>query len=174
MGKILGCHVVGSAGSDEKCAYLVQELGLDAGINYKTAGDLYEALRDACPNGIDIYYENVGGPMLDAVLRLVNPFSRIALCGLISQYNLETPDPGPRYLFSMIRNRTLMQGFIISDHLDREPEFIREVAGWLKAGKIKYEETVIEGIENAPKAFLGLFRGENRGKMLVKIGPTLK
>jgi NADPH-dependent curcumin reductase CurA len=172
LGKLLGCRVVGTAGSDDKCAYLVKDLGLDAAIDYKRAGDLYEALREACPGGIDVYYENVGGPMLDAVLRLLNPFSRIVLCGLISQYNLETPDPGPRYLFSMIRNRTLMRGFIITDHLDREPEFIREVGGWLTAGKIKHEETIVEGIEYAPQAFLGLFKGENRGKMLVKIGPA--
>lgn len=174
MGKILGCRVVGTAGSDAKCAHLTKELGLDAAIDYKAASDLYEALREACPQGIDIYFENVGGPILDAVLRLLNPFSRIPLCGMISQYNLETPEPGPRYLMSMIGNRTLMQGFIISDHLDRYPEFVREVGGWLKAGRLRYEETIVEGLENAPKAFLGLFRGENVGKMLVKVGPDPK
>lgn len=171
IGKLLGCRVVGTAGTDDKCAYLTKELGLDAAINYRKAGDLYEALRPACPTGIDIYFENVGGPILDAVLRLLNPHSRIPLCGMISQYNFETPEPGPRYLFSMIGNRTLMQGFIISDHFNRYPEFVAEVGPWLKAGRIKYEETVVEGIENAPKAFMGLFSGDNLGKMLVRLGP---
>ena len=171
IGKILGCRVVGTAGTDDKCAYLVGELGIDGAINYRTAPDLHETLRRECPNGIDIYFENVGGAVLDAVLRLLNPFSRIPLCGMISQYNLEIPEPGPRYLFSMIGNRTLMQGFIISDHFDRYPEFIREAAGWLKTGRLTHQQTVVEGIENAPKAFLGLFAGENLGKMVVKIGP---
>jgi len=171
IGKILGCRVVGTAGTDEKCAYLTKELGLDAAINYRTAGDLHEALQKACPAGVDIYFENVGGPILDAVLRILNPFARIPLCGMISQYNFQTPEPGPRYLFSMIGNRALMQGFIISDHVDRYPEFVTEVAPWLASGRIKYQETIFEGIENAPRAFLGLFKGDNMGKMLVKLGP---
>jgi NADPH-dependent curcumin reductase CurA len=127
MGKILGCRVVGTAGTDHKCAYVTGELGADAAINYKTAGDMFGALREACPKGIDIYFENVGGPLLDMVLRQVNPFARIPLCGMISQYNLDPPDPGPRYLFSMIGNRVHMQGFIISDHLSLYPEFLAEV-----------------------------------------------
>ena len=169
LGKTLGCRVVGTAGTDDKCAYLTRELAADAAINYKKEADLLDALRRACPAGIDIYFENVGGPLLDAVLRLVNPFARIPLCGMISQYNLDPPDPGPRYLFSMIANRTLMQGFIISDHLALYPEFLAEVGGWLKAGRIKSEETVFEGIENAPAAFLGLFSGDNLGKMVVRL-----
>jgi NADPH-dependent curcumin reductase CurA len=171
MGKILGCRVVGTAGTDQKCSYLTRELGADAAINYKKAGDCLDALRQACPRGIDVYFENVGGPLLDAVLRLVNPFARIPLCGMISQYNLDPPDPGPRYLFSMIGNRVLMQGFIISDQLSLYPEFLAEVGGWLKAGRIKREETVVEGIENASKAFLGLFSGDNLGKMVVRLAP---
>jgi len=174
MGKILGCRVVGTAGTDDKCAYLTRELGVDAALNYKKAADLFDALRQACPKGIDIYFENVGGPLLDMVLRQVNPFARIPLCGMISQYNLDPPDPGPRYLFSMIGNRVLMQGFIISDHLSLYPEFLAEVGGWLKSGRIKREETVVEGIENAPKAFLGLFSGDNVGKMVVRLVPDLK
>jgi len=174
LGKILGCRVVGTAGTDDKCAYLTRELGADAAINYKKAGDLFDALRQACPKGIDIYFENVGGPLLDMVLRQVNPFARIPLCGMISQYNLDPPDPGPRYLFSMIGNRVLMQGFIISDHLSLYPEFLAEVGGWLKSGRIKREETVVEGIENAPKAFLGLFFGDNVGKMVVRLAPDPK
>lgn len=170
-GKILGCRVVGTAGTDAKCAWLTGTLGADAAINYRTAGDLHEALRRACPDGIDIYFENVGGAMLDAVLRLINPRARIPLCGMISQYNLEVPEPGPRYLFSMIGNRALMQGFIISDHMQRYPEFVAEVGGWLKAGRIKYEETIVDGIDNAVTAFLGLFQGDNTGKMVVRLGP---
>jgi NADPH-dependent curcumin reductase CurA len=170
-GKVLGCRVVGIAGGDDKCHYLA-ELGFDAAINYRTSGDLVEALRAACPAGIDVYFENVGGATLDAVLRLLNPFSRIPLCGMISQYNLTEPDPGPRYLFSMIGNRTRMQGFIISDHMDRRAEFLAEVGGWLRAGRITHRETIVGGIDNAPRAFLGLLRGENIGKMLVKVGPA--
>ncbi|MDP2627863.1 MAG: NADP-dependent oxidoreductase [Candidatus Rokubacteria bacterium] len=171
MGKILGCRVVGTAGTEDKCAYLTRDLGFDAAVNYRTAGDLHEALRGACPGGVDVYFENVGGAVLDAVLRCLNPFARIPLCGMISQYNLETPEPGPRSLFSMVGNRVLMQGFIIGDHFDRYPEFLREAGGWLKAGRLKHQETIVEGIENAPRAFLGLFKGDNVGKMLVKIGP---
>jgi NADPH-dependent curcumin reductase CurA len=172
IGKIVGCRVVGIAGGDDKCAYLTGELGLDVAINYRTCGDLYQALRAACPGGIDVYFENVGGATLDAVLRLLNPFSRIPLCGMISQYNLTEPAPGPRYLASMIGNRTRCEGFIISDHMDRRPEFVREVGGWLGAGRVKYRETIVDGIENAPRAFLGMLRGENIGKMLVKVGPA--
>jgi NADPH-dependent curcumin reductase CurA len=171
VGKILGCRVVGTAGTEAKCAWLTRELGADAAVNYRTAGDLYEALRRVCPNGIDIYFENVGGAMLDAVLRQINPLARIPLCGMISQYNLEVPEPGPRYLFSMIGNRAVMQGFIISDHMKRYPEFLAEVGGWLKAGRIKYEETIVDGIDKAVTAFLGLFQGDNTGKMVVRLGP---
>ena len=171
LGKLLGCRVVGTAGTDDKCKWLTSELGADAAINYRRAPDLFEALRDACPKGVDIYFENVGGPMLDAVLRLVNPFARIPLCGMISQYNLETPEPGPRYMMNLVGNRVRMQGFIISDHFDRYPAFLVEVGSAVKAGRIKHEVTVVEGIENAVKAFLGLFSGDNLGKMVVKLGP---
>jgi NADPH-dependent curcumin reductase CurA len=170
LGKAWGCRVVGSAGTDDKCAWLTKECGIDAAINYRRAGDLHEALRQACPAGVDVYFENVGGPMLDAVLRLANLHVRIPLCGMISQYNLEVPDPGPRYLFSLIGNRGLMQGFIISDHFARYPEFVGEVAPMVKAGRIKYQETVVDGIERAVDAFLGLFAGDNTGKMLVRLG----
>jgi NADPH-dependent curcumin reductase CurA len=171
MGKIIGCRVAGTAGSDDKCALLTKEYGFDEAINYKSAGDMHAALARACPNGVDVYFENVGGPILEAVLRLINPFARIVMCGMISQYNLAAPEPGPRYLFSLIPNRALMQGFIISDHFDRMPEFIREVGGWVKEGRIKYRETVMEGLENAPGAFIGLLTGQNTGKMVVRIGP---
>ena len=171
IGKILGCRVVGTAGTDDKCAWLTKELGADTAINYRKAGDLAHALREACPQGVDVYYENVGGAILDAVLGLVNPFARIALCGMISQYNLDVPAPGPGNIRNMVGNRVLMQGFIISDHMKRYPEFLAEVGGWLKAGRIKYQETVVEGIDRAVTAFLGLFAGDNTGKMVVKLGP---
>jgi NADPH-dependent curcumin reductase CurA len=171
IGKILGCRVVGTAGTDDKCAWLTKELGADAAINYRKAGDLGAALRLACPRGVDVYYENVGGAILDAVLGLVNPFARIALCGMISQYNLEVPAPGPGNIRNMVGNRVLMQGFIISDHMKRYPEFVAEVGGWLKAGRIKYQETVVDGIDKAVTAFLGLFSGDNTGKMIVRLGP---
>ena len=171
LGKLLGCRVVGTAGTDDKCKWLTSELGADAAINYRRVPDLFEALRDACPKGVDVYFENVGGPMLDAVLRLVNPFARIPLCGMISQYNLETPEPGPRHMLNLVGNRVRMQGFIISDHFDRYPAFLSEVGSEVKAGRIKHEVTVVEGIENAVKAFLGLFSGDNLGKMVVKLGP---
>lgn len=171
MGKILGCRVVATAGTDDKCAWLTRDLGADAVINYRKAGDLAAAVREACPKGVDVYYENVGGAILDAVLAVVNPFARIALCGMISQYNMETAPPGPSNLRNMVGNRVLMQGFIISDHLPRYPEFLAEVGGWLRAGRIKYQETVVNGLDRAVTAFLGLFSGDNTGKMVVKLGP---
>ena len=170
IGKILGCRVVGTAGTDDKCTWLTKTLGADVAINYRKGG-LDAALRQACPKGVDVYFENVGGAILDAVLGLVNPFARIALCGMISQYNLEKPEPGPANLRNMVGNRVLMQGFIISDHMKRYPEFLAEVGGWLKAGRIRYEETVVNGIDGAVKAFLGLFAGDNTGKMVVRLGP---
>jgi NADPH-dependent curcumin reductase CurA len=171
IGKILGCRVVATAGTDDKCAWLTRDLGADAVINYRKAGDLAAAVREACPKGVDVYYENVGGAILDAVLAVINPFARIALCGMISQYNMETPPPGPSNLRNMVGNRVLMQGFIISDHMQRYPEFLAEVGGWLKAGRLKYQETVVDGLDRAVTAFLGLFSGDNTGKMVVKLGP---
>jgi len=171
MGKILGCRVVGTAGGPAKCKFLTDELGVDVAIDYKKETDLFAALKNACPKGVDIYFENVGGELLDCVLRLANPFARIPFCGMISQYNNTAPEPGPRYMTSIIGNRIRLQGFIISDHFARMAEFLGEVGGWIKAGKIKHRETIVEGIENAPRAFLGLMHGENMGKMLVKVGP---
>jgi NADPH-dependent curcumin reductase CurA len=171
MGKIAGCRVVGTAGTDDKCAWLTKDLGADAAINYRTAGDLDAALREACPKGVDVYFENVGGAILDAVLGQVNPFARIALCGMISQYNLERPAPGPGNIRNMVGNRVLMQGFIISDHMKRYPEFAAEVGGWVVAGRITYQETVVDGLDRAVTAFLGLFSGDNTGKMVVRLGP---
>ena len=170
IAKIKGCRVVGSAGSEAKLKLLREELGFDAAFNYREA-DLDAALAATCPQGIDIYFDNVGGDQLDAALLRMNPFGRIPACGMISQYNDETPPPGPRNLGAIVRNRITLKGFIVSDHFGRLPEFLGDMSGWLSQGKIVVKETVVEGIENAVTAFLGLFRGQNVGKMLVRLGP---
>lgn len=169
IARIKGCRVVGSAGSDEKCAWL-KSRGVDAAINYRSTDNLTAAVKEAAPDGVDIYFENVGGDHLIAALENMNEHGRIPVCGMISGYNAERPEPGPPNLFRIIQRKLLLQGFIISDHLDIYPEFIRDMAEWIKDGKIQWQETVVEGIENAPDAFLRLFSGEKTGKMLVKIG----
>jgi NADPH-dependent curcumin reductase len=169
IAKIKGCRVVGTAGSDEKCAYVVNELGFDACINYKTA-DLKEALKAACPNGIDIYFDNVGGAVLEAVLKRINVHARIPLIGLISQYCDAKPRPGPN-LGSVLANRALIQGMIIFDHTDRMPDFLRDISQWLREGRVRYREDIVQRLENAPRAFIGLLRGENIGKRIVQIAP---
>jgi len=169
IARIKGCRAVGIAGSDEKCSFVVNELHFDACVNYKT-GDLGQALARACPAGIDVYYDNVAGPVLEAVLRQINRGARIPLVGLISQYNAPKPPPGPN-LVSLLIKRALIQGFIVSDHEDRRDEFLRDVSGWLREGKLKYREDVVQGLENAPRAFLGLFQGKNFGKLIVQLSP---
>ena len=166
----LGCRVVGSAGSDEKVAWIRDELGFDSAFNYKNV-DLEQALADGCPDGIDVYFENVGGDHLQAALNHMNPFGRIAACGMISQYNNAEPVPGPNNLTAIVRQRLTMRGFILSDHLDRRPAFEQDMGKWLSEGKVKSRETIVEGIDHAVDAFLGLLQGENTGKMLVKVGP---
>ena len=168
IGKIVGCRVVGSAGSDEKVAWLRDELGFDAAFNYKVEGP-EDALARLCPEGIDIYFENVGGDHLQAALNHMNPFGRIAACGMISQYNNAEPQPGPNNLQAIVRQRLTIRGFIVSDHADRRPDFVRDMSMWLREGQVTDRVTVVEGIENAPRAFLGLLNGENMGKMLVKL-----
>jgi NADPH-dependent curcumin reductase CurA len=169
IARILGCKSVGIAGTDAKCRYVVEELGFDACLNYKTQ-DLDRALAEACPSGIDIYYENVGGTVTGAVLRHINRGARIPLVGLISQYNATEPPPGPN-LVPLLFKRALVQGFIVSDHPEREEDFLRNVSAWLKAGKLKNREHIVEGLENAPRAFFGLFTGENFGKLIVRASP---
>ncbi len=169
IARLQGCRAVGVAGGVAKCAYVTDELGFDACIDYK-ADSLGEQFRAATPEGIDIYFENVGGRLLDEVLRRINVGVRIPLCGMISQYNLEKPE-GIHNLINLIGNRGLMQGFIVSDAIARWPAIIQELAGWLKAGKLKYREDIAEGLENAPKAFIGMLQGRNLGKQLVRIAP---
>lgn len=173
IAKLKGAHVVGVAGSDDKVRYLVDELGFDAGINYKTVENMQEALAGFCPNGVDVYFDNVGGEISDAVMNLLNPFARIPVCGAISSYNRTDGDLGPRVQTKLIKNKARMQGFIVGDYADRFNEGIKELATWLAQGKISYEETIVEGFEEIPKAFLGLFEGTNLGKQLVKVSePT--
>ncbi len=171
IAKNKGCYVVGSAGSDEKCDWLKKEARVDKTINYKTCGSLDKAVKDAFPEGIDVYFENVGGAHLDAALANMRPFGRIAVCGMISQYNATELPPGPKNIIATIPLRLTIKGFIVSDHGNLMGDFVRDMAGWAQAGKLKWRETVAEGIENAPKAFIGLFSGDNFGKMVVKIGP---
>ncbi len=169
IAKIKGCRAVGTAGTDEKCAYVVDELGFDACINYKTA-DLGAALKEECPDGIDVYFDNVGGPLLEAVLKRINLHARIPLIGLISQYNDSKPRQGPNFGYILV-NRATVQGMIVFDHFDRITEFTRDMTEWLRAGQIKYREDVVQGLENAPRAFIGLFAGENIGKRVVQVSP---
>jgi NADPH-dependent curcumin reductase len=169
LAKIRGCRAVGIASSKEKCDYAVRELGFDACVSYRVP-DLAAVLRDACPNGIDVYFDNVGGDVLKAVLRVVNPFARIPLCGIISQYNATELPPGPN-LGPVLVNRVTIRGFIVSDHVDRMPQFLTDVSRWLREGRLKYREDVVEGLDRAPEAFIGLLRGRNLGKLLVNIGP---
>jgi NADPH-dependent curcumin reductase CurA len=169
IAKIKGCRVVGIAGSEEKNQYLRHELGVDATINYKDPGDIRNALKEACPNGVDIYFDNVGGEISDAVLPLLRQGARIILCGQISLYCLDKPDLGPRPQPYLLVNRALMKGFIVTDYSARFSEGVTQLSQWLAAGKLKYAESVVEGFENTPQAFIGLFTGENLGKQIVKV-----
>ncbi|MEN3976520.1 NADP-dependent oxidoreductase [Emcibacter sp. SYSU 3D8] len=168
MGKIMGCRVVGSAGTDDKVAWLKDELGLDAAFNHRTVASMDAAIAEHCPEGIDIDFENVGGATLQAVLDHINHHGRIIMCGTISEYS--EPGPGLKRIFRIVNHKVRMQGFIVSDHFDMMPDFTADMAGWLAEGKIKYRETIVEGIENMPKALVGLFRGENFGKLISKVG----
>jgi NADPH-dependent curcumin reductase CurA len=171
IAKIKGCRVVGSAGSDEKVAWLLDDAGIDAAINYKRVDDLAAALREGAPDGIDLYFDNVGGAHLQAALGRMNNFGRIVLCGMIARYNDPQPEPGPNNLMLAVSRRLRLQGFIVSDHYDRLPQFHTDMATWIAQGRIKWHETVVEGIEQTPAAFVRLFSGEKLGKMLVQIGP---
>jgi NADPH-dependent curcumin reductase len=167
IAKIKGCRAIGVAGSDEKCRYVVDTLGFDACINRRT-DDLDAALKTHCPDGIDFYYDNTGGPILHAVMRNLRLRARIAIVGMIDQYNATQAPPGPN-LRPMLTNRATMQGFLVGDHAEHFAAFYRDVSGWLREGKLQYREDVIEGLGNAPRALIGLLRGENFGKLIVKV-----
>ncbi|MDX6402808.1 MAG: NADPH:quinone reductase [Blastocatellia bacterium] len=168
IAKIKGCRVVGIAGHDEKNRYLKEDLQVDAAVNYRE-GDLRQALKDACPNGVDVYFDNVGGEVSDAVLPLFNHGARIVICGQISIYNLDQPDIGLRPQPYLLVNSAIMKGFIITEYAARFSEGVTQLARWLAEGKLKYAETVVEGFEQTPRAFIGLFSGENLGKQIVKV-----
>lgn len=168
IAKIKGCHTVGIAGTDDKVGYLVDELGFDAAFNYKTVTDYFSKLRELCPKGIDSYFDNVGGTISDAAIRLLNVHARVSVCGQISQYNLEKPEMGPRLIGLLIVTRSKIQGFLVSDYWSRFDEGLREMAGWISEGKLKYQENIVEGFENMPSAFIGMLQGENTGKQLVR------
>ena len=168
LAKIKGCRVVGTAGSDEKVAHL-KALGFDEAINYKTTPDIAQALATAAPNGVDCYFDNVGGAITDAVYDLLNKHARIALCGQISTYNATEAPVGPRPEGKLLKTSTKLQGFIVSDYLDRWPEGVKQLTQWYTEGKLKGEETITEGFDQIPAAFLGLFTGENTGKAVVKV-----
>ena len=170
LAKVKGCRAVGIAGGADKCRYVVDELGFDACVDYKAYPDpkaLYQAIKDATPDGVDGCFENVGGPVFDAVLARMNAFGRIALCGMISGYDGEPiPLKQPQLLLT---NRLTLRGFIVSEHMDMWPQALKELGGLVATGKLKYRETIANGIESAPEAFLGLLKGKNFGKQLVKL-----
>ena len=168
IGKIKGCHVVGIAGADDKCKWIVDELGFDAAINYKTE-NVSAMLRQHCPNGIDIDFENVGGEIMDAVLAQINLRARIVLCGLISSYNATEPVPGPYNFSNILVQRARVEGFIVLDYAPRAMECMTELGQWLMQGKIKYRIDEVEGLQHAPQALNRLFDGSNIGKLVVKI-----
>ena len=169
MARLKGARAIGVAGSPDKCAYVVKELGFDACVSYRSA-NLVDALKAACPKGIDVYFDNVGGDVLKAVLPQMNPFGRIPLCGHIAQYSATEMPPGPN-LGIAVGMRLKIQGFIVGDHGDRLADFLRDASGWVREGTLKYREDIAEGLESAPQAFIGLLRGENLGKQLVRVAP---
>lgn len=167
IAKIKGCRVVGIAGSDEKCNWLKNDLKVDEVINYKK-DDILESLKEKCPEGIDIYFENVGGETLDAALTLMNNYGRIPVCGLISMYN-DWETPGPKMFRNILMKRLTVKGFLVSDYLDRYAESLEALSEWMAEGKIQYKVDIVEGIENAPSAVNKLFTGENTGKLVIKV-----
>jgi hypothetical protein len=171
LAKIAGCRAVGIAGGPKKCAFVKDALGFDACIDYKAGNDLGEALKAACPDGVDVYFDNVGGAVSDAVFLNLNFWARVALCGSISQYNVAAPELGPRLLGLFVGRRVNMRGFIVWDFNGQYGPAMRQMGEWVRSGRLKYKEDIVEGLEQAPRAFIGLLRGENFGKLQVKLGP---
>lgn len=169
IAKIKTCRAVGIAGGSEKCRYIVQELGFDAAIDYKSE-DVKQSLRRHCPEGIDIYFDNVGGPILDVVLAQIRLRARIVVCGGISQYNNTSPVTGPSNYLSLISNRATMKGMLVLDYVDRHPQAGAEMAAWMVEGKLKSREDIVEGLANFPETLLKLFKSENFGKLMLKVG----
>jgi NADPH-dependent curcumin reductase CurA len=172
IAKIKGCRTVGIAGGPEKCRYLLDDLGFDAAIDHRSP-DMAERLKEACPNGIDIYFENVGGAVWDAVFPLLNDFARVPVCGLVAQYNAtslpEGPDRTAVLMRAILTKRLTLRGFIVGDFAAQLPDFQRDMPGWVREGRVKVREAVVEGIENAPEAFIGMLKGRNFGKTIVRL-----
>jgi NADPH:quinone reductase len=169
IAKLKGCRVVGAAGSQAKVDYLLGELGFDAAFNYKDVSDYAAKLQEVCPQGIDVYFDNVGGSLTDAVFTQINLAARIVVCGQIDQYNATRPPRGPRLLWHLIVKQARVEGFMVFHYANRFAEGRQQMGQWLREGKIKYRESIVDGIENSPKAFIGLFHGENIGKQLVRV-----
>jgi NADPH:quinone reductase len=169
IAKIKGCRAVGIAGTDDKVRWLTGELGFDAAFNYKSSENYTQTLKELCPDGIDCYFDNVGGAITDAVLPLLNVHARLSICGQISQYNSSKPEPGVRPYIYLLTKQARAEGFIVTRFTERFPQGIAQMADWLKAGKLKYHETVIEGFENMPRALIGVLGGDNTGKMIVAV-----
>ena len=172
IAKIMGSRVVGIAGSDEKCDLLISEFGFDAAINYKTTRNMRKAIATACPNGVDVYFDNVGGDISDAVLVKINQFARIVVCGAISVYNATSLPQSLSVQPFLVRNSALMQGFIVNDYAAKFPKAMGQLSQWLAEGKLKHVETMVEGFDQIPQAFLDLFDGKNKGKMVVKVSDS--
>lgn len=169
LAKIHGCRVAGSAGSDDKVALLKDEYGYDAAFNYKSSESLTESVQQSCPDGVDVLFENVGGDIFEAVLWNMRDYGRIALCGMIADYNLDEPQPGPRGMMLLIGRRLTIRGFIVTDHPEACEEYVKKALGWLQKGKLQYRESIAEGVENAPQAFIDLLKGRNTGKQIVQL-----
>ncbi|GAB3287496.1 NADP-dependent oxidoreductase [Parahaliea aestuarii] len=169
IAKLAGCRVVGLAGSDEKCDWIISELGFDAAINYKTCGLIADAIARACPAGVDIYFDNVGGEILDGALLNLNSGARIVFCGAISGYNSAEPVPGPYNWWQILARSVTVQGYLVSDYVDRFPEGIAQMGEWVEQGKIKFREEIVDGFENTFSAFLKLFDGSNAGKLILRL-----
>lgn len=169
IAKLMGCKVIGLAGSNEKTSLLIDKFGFDVAINYKTTTDMKAAIATAAPNGVDIYFDNVGGQISDAVLANLNKFARVPVCGAIADYNETAIPMGPRIQTTLIKNSVLMQGFTVGNYASKFPEATTQLASWLNEGKLTYSETVVNGFDQIPQAFIDLFDGKNEGKMIVKL-----
>lgn len=170
IAKMQGCRVVGMAGSDDKCAWLTDELGFDAAINYRSCDDYEAAIRAACPDGVDVYFDNVGGEILEAALACLNKFARVAVCGWISTYNIpDAPGPQASKLWQLVANSVTIRGFVVIDYMDRFAEGVEQLAQWVMEGKLKYREEVVDGLDNILPTFLQLFDGSNQGKLVIRI-----
>jgi NADPH-dependent curcumin reductase CurA len=169
LAKMQGCRVIGIAGADAKINYMVRDYGYDAAFNYKSVENYYAVLSEMCPDGVDVYFDNVGGAITDAALRLLNAGGRVAICGQISQYNLERSETGPRPFPLLLSKQAKAEGFLVWQFADRYPQALAELTQWLRDKKLKYREDIVEGIENAPAAFIAMLHGRNIGKQLVKL-----